>query len=72
MTMHHRRPVKLNGKTEPRNLSRVPKKKHEAWHMLFNHMNPYAIAHLINTVWLDPDFEFVVRRIADRKIMEEL
>ena len=71
MTNHHRRPVKLGGSSEPRNLSRVPESKHRAWHMLFGHMNPYNIAMLINEVYLDPDFEFVVQRKSNRKYIEE-
>jgi hypothetical protein len=34
-------------------------------------MNPYNIAMLINEVYLDPDFEFVVQRKSDRKYIEE-
>ena len=62
MTTHHRRPVKLGGTSNPRNLSRIPETKHRAWHLLFGHMNPYTIAKTINDTYLDPDFEFVVRR----------
>jgi hypothetical protein len=71
MTIHHRRPVKLGGLSDQRNLSRIPESKHRAWHLLFGHMNPYTIAKTINDVFLDPDFEFVVQRKSDRRYVEE-
>jgi hypothetical protein len=60
LTRHHRRPRRHKGKTEPRNISAVRRKDHEAWHLLFNHQEPEVIAKMINDVWLDPDYKFVV------------
>lgn len=58
-TEHHRRPRTLGGKSEPRNISKVPVNKHRAWHLLFKNHTP-EVAGIINKTYLDPDFEFVV------------
>lgn len=60
MTDHHRRPESLGGKFTPENISRVPAGKHRAWHTLFKSHTPQVIADIINKIWLDPDWEFVV------------
>ena len=62
MSWHHRKPRSLGGTSESRNMSEVPSNKHEAWHTLFYNLRPPDIAHLINQYYLDPDYEFVVRR----------
>ena len=62
MTEHHRKPLSKGGVSEPRNISRVHDKQHKAWHTVFRNMNPFQIAELCNSVWLDPDYEFVVQR----------
>ncbi len=59
---HHRRPRSRNGDDTDRNISIVDIKQHESWHNLFSNLDPYAIAMIISQRWLDPDFEFVVRR----------
>ena len=61
-TKHHRKPRKLGGTDEKRNIALVNHKAHQSWHLLFNHMNPYQIAEVINERWLDPDYQFVVKR----------
>ena len=43
-------------------MAEVPIKQHEAWHTLFYNLQPQMIAQLVNTYYLDPDYEFVVRR----------
>ncbi|MFA5996878.1 MAG: hypothetical protein WC791_00105 [Candidatus Paceibacterota bacterium] len=62
MTEHHRKPRSREGKSIPQNISKVPIKKHRAWHVLFRNHTPDVIAKIINKIWLDPDFEFVVVR----------
>ena len=62
-TRHHRKPTSLLGKTEQRNISVVPKNKHEAWHLLFSNNSPEEIASIINRVWLDPDYHFTCNRV---------
>ena len=60
--MHHRRPKSLGGGNTGENLSRVLVKQHRAWHTLFRNYEVQAIASIINDVWLDPQYELVVRR----------
>lgn len=62
MTDHHRCPESRDGRDVPRNISRVPITKHRAWHTLFKNYTPQMIADIINKIWLDPDYEFVVVR----------
>ena len=62
MTNHHRRPVSEGGTRDPRNISRVHDKLHKAWHLLFANKTPYEIANICNQTWLDPEYEFVVKR----------
>lgn len=59
---HHRRPVVLGGTNESRNLSLLPKDKHRAWHILFSTSPPAHIVALINRLYLDPDYELVLKR----------
>jgi hypothetical protein len=59
---HHRKPRSLGGDDNPRNLSIVQRKMHEAWHLMFQNYEPQRIANIINESWIDPDFELVVRR----------
>jgi hypothetical protein len=61
-TRHHRKPKSRGGKNDKRNISIVNDRKHEAWHLLFSNHTPHMIAEIINKVWLDPNFEFTVRR----------
>ena len=61
MSTHHRIPVAQGGRGGP--TIRVTKKQHDAWHHLFDGtLSPHDIASIINAIWLDPDFYFVVRR----------
>jgi hypothetical protein len=62
MTTHHRKPKSLGGNREPKNITRLPHKIHQAWHLLFSALSPDRIAEEINKKYLDPDYEFVVRR----------
>ena len=64
LDLHHRKPRSLfaRGDTrvnDPRNLSMVPRHKHEAWHLLFANYEPDVIAKIINESWLDADFYLV-------------
>ena len=62
LSRHHRRPKSLHGSNDPQNISVVPRNLHESWHTLFGDKNPYEIADICNTVWLDPCYYFLVRR----------
>lgn len=64
LSTHHRRPRSLDGTNEARNLIELPRSKHSAWHILFQNWPAERIAFEINNRYLDPDYEFVVRRKA--------
>lgn len=57
MDRHHRKPTSIGGaNNDPRNISVIKTKKHEAWHMLFNNMQAEEIAREINDKYLDADY----------------
>lgn len=63
ITKHHRKPKSKGGKRTPQNISHVPENKHRAYHMLFADKDVNDIAHILNSVWIDPDFLLVpIRR----------
>ncbi len=62
LTRHHRKPRSLGGTAAQTNISRLPPKKHDAWHILFRNLEPEQIAEEINRFYLDPDYEFVAVR----------
>lgn len=63
MTRHHRKPKSQGGKANKENISRIPEKKHRAWHMLFpGNWPPERIAAEINAVYLDPEYRLVLER----------
>lgn len=63
LTRHHRKPKAQGGTFATANVSRIPLKKHDAWHILFpGDWPPEKIADEINRVYLDPAFHFVVER----------
>jgi len=59
---HHKKCRSNGGESTKENLSHVPVHLHQAWHNLFSNMTPQEIAKVINRDWLDPAFEFVVKR----------
>jgi hypothetical protein len=60
---HHRQPLSDGGDDKSTNISRVDRKKHEAWHTLFQNYDPIHIANLINVYWLDPRYRMEVRKV---------
>ena len=59
LTRHHRRPKSLGGKNdfnnvENGNISFVPQRLHEAWHLLFANNSPGRICEVINDHFIDP------------------
>lgn len=64
ITRHHRRPRSLKGNGfdvhHQSNISFVPEHRHRAWHTLFGNKEAMEIAKLINDVYLDPQYFFVV------------
>lgn len=61
ITTHHRLPSSRGGTNCKYNISFVRDNQHEAWHTLFGNLEVWDIAKLINEVWIDPNFEFIVR-----------
>lgn len=64
---HHRKPRSLGSpavcdSNDSDNLSHVSTSKHRAWHTLFSNLEAFEIAAIINSVWLDPDYLFIVKR----------
>jgi len=63
MSRHHRRPKAQKGKNSKRNISWVSQVEHRSWHTIFNGMlTPLEIADIINTKFLDPDWELIAIR----------
>lgn len=62
---HHRRPVSLGGSNNARNISIVPVHKHRSYHSLFDNNDVFEIARILNEVWIDPDYQFIVIRKTD-------
>ncbi len=59
---HHRKCRSNGGTNDDDNLIRVPTHLHRAWHLLFKNWTAENIAKNINSVWLDPAYELVVRK----------
>jgi hypothetical protein len=62
LTRHHRKPRSLGGTATKTNISRLPPKKHTAWHILFSNLPAEKIAEEINRLYGDPDYEFIAIR----------
>lgn len=69
MSNHHRKPKFLGGTDDWENISRVPCKKHKAFHLLFNHQTVYRIAEILNEKWIDKDYILIVKRRKRRNEM---
>lgn len=59
LTRHHRRPRSLNGSHEGENISFVPNKLHEAYHLLFSNNSVNKIAEILNDHFIDNDYVMV-------------
>lgn len=62
VSRHHRRCRANGGTDDPRNLSFLSVKEHQAWHTLTGSMSPYQIARLFSENFLDPDYLLVAVR----------
>ena len=60
--IHHRRPTSLSGTDDDRNISIVPMRVHDAYHLLFSNLSPQMIAEVLTELWIDPDWEIVARK----------
>ena len=65
ITKHHRRPRFRGGDERPWNISFVYVKQHEAWHTIFNHLEPEEICKIINEYYLNCYCRFICRRKKD-------
>lgn len=61
-TIHHRKCVSNGGTDRIRNLSLVKSKQHEAYHLLFANGTPHDVAQILNDIWIDPDYELIVKK----------
>lgn len=59
MSNHHRKPKSRGGDNSARNISKVSKVQHRAWHVLFSNMTPEQIADEINEKWIDQDYKMI-------------
>lgn len=61
MTRHHKKCRSNGGTDDWSNLSYVPQIQHRAWHTLFKNDKPEEIVRQINSMWLDPAYELVLK-----------
>lgn len=59
LTRHHRRPKSKGGANEGENISFVPEKLHNAWHLLFANYSVSKVAEIMNEHWVDPDYVMI-------------
>ena len=59
LTRHHRRPRSLGGKHEGENISMVPEKLHNAYHLLFANNHIGKICEILNDHFVDTDYHIV-------------
>lgn len=60
---HHRYPRGHKKRNQKEHIVRVRRSQHQAWHNLgLGSHCPYEIARIINSYFIRPDYEFVVRR----------
>lgn len=60
-SMHHRKPRSLGGVTSARNTVWMTRKRHQAWHTLFDNWGVQRIEDEMNQM-IDPDYEVIIRR----------
>lgn len=65
LTKHHLQPKSTGGARKECNISYVPQKLHECWHILFSNLPPQRIAEIINDHWLDPNYKMIAVPIED-------
>jgi hypothetical protein len=60
LTTHHRKARYNGGGDQPSNLIQVPENKHQAFHLLFNEGEPHHIRNVLNKIWIDPAYRFIL------------
>jgi len=71
LTKHHLRPRSKGGLGYPRNISHVPEKLHNAYHLLFCNFAPATVAHILNNHWIDPDFTMMAIKDEDVEAVKD-
>jgi len=59
---HHKKMRCHGGGDDLRNISNIPQKWHRAFHTIFGNFETHTIMTMMNELFIDPDFEFVLRR----------
>lgn len=59
--VHHRRPTSRGGNDDETNISIVPVKVHDAFHLIFQNHSPEVIAQILSERWIDPNWEMIAR-----------
>lgn len=62
LTKHHRKPKSMKGGNHRENISIVPENKHAAYHLLFNEGRVDYIVRVLNSTWIDPEYEIFFRK----------
>ena len=62
LSCHHRKCRSNGGETSYRNCVMIPVAKHRAFHLLFDNKEADEIARILNDIYIDPDWMFVVQR----------
>lgn len=60
--VHHRRPISRSGTDDESNISIVPTKVHDAFHVIFQNHSPEGIAKILSERWIDPEWELIARK----------
>ena len=60
LTRHHRTPKSKGGTDLPNNISYVPEKLHNAYHLLFSTHLPHKVAQMLNDHWISNDVTMLV------------
>lgn len=72
LTRHHRRPRSHGGAHEGDNISFVPEKLHNSYHLLFANNTASKIADIMNSHWLDPAYKLVAVPIEDLEKVQQV
>ncbi len=64
---HHKKAVSRGGGNDARNLTPPKRTAHEAYHQLFQNMQPPEIAATLTEKWIDPNYVLVAVKRADWK-----
>lgn len=59
---HHRKCRSNGGTNDKENIVYVSQVAHRAFHTLFANKNAYGIAQILNKIWIDPEYELIVRK----------